>query len=544
MASQVAVADQNQLLAAATKKVKEHAFYMKRAMDQSELKPALKSAADMLHELRRSDLSPKTYYELYMKVLDELRYLEEFFHGLVTSGTPAAELYERVQGCDKVLPRMYLLITVGGVYITSKQAPAKDILKDLVEMSKGVQNPTRGLFLRHYLSHVSRDKLPGVGSEYALQGGGSVDDAVDFVIQNFSETNWLWVRMQSQGGKEDKKRREKERQDLRILVGTNLVRLSQLEGVDRHVYKESVLPRILEQVVNCKDSIAQSYLLDCLVHVFPDEYHLETLGSFLGCLGQLKEKVQVRLLLEAMMERLAKGYADDTQDGKAASFPSHLDCDLDPFELLEACVDKLISDRFTCWSPSSSMAEVLRLRKSLLAFGLKCYPGQLDKVNACLGKASQTLAARDAAPEDGALDEETLSEVESLLSIPLKSLALDVLSLTDFDAMLAHLPWPSRKQVGLELARAVLASGQALVDEARLEKLLEIMSPLVKDDPNATGGEAAAEASDTSCISLEEEQGVVARLVHLLPGPDTDAHFTRLLLLRRHLGQGGVKRIQ
>ena len=52
--------------------------------------------------------------------------------------------------------------------------------------------------------------------------------------------------MQSQGGKEDKKRREKERQDLRILVGTNLVRLSQLEGVDRHVYKESVLPRILE----------------------------------------------------------------------------------------------------------------------------------------------------------------------------------------------------------------------------------------------------------------------------------------------------------
>lgn len=28
-----------------------------------------------------------------------------------------------------VLPRLYLLITVGAVYIKSKQAPAKDILK-------------------------------------------------------------------------------------------------------------------------------------------------------------------------------------------------------------------------------------------------------------------------------------------------------------------------------------------------------------------------------------------------------------------------------
>ncbi len=112
-------------------------------------------------------------------------------------------------------------------------------------MAKGVQHPMRGLFLRNYLTHVARDKLPDVGSDYSE--GGTVADSLDFVIQNFSETNRLWVRMQSQGTTKDKKRREKERQDLRILVGTNLVRLSQLEGVDAATYKESVLPRVLEQ---------------------------------------------------------------------------------------------------------------------------------------------------------------------------------------------------------------------------------------------------------------------------------------------------------
>lgn len=51
------------------------------------------------------------------------------------------------------------------MYIKSKDAPAKDVLKDLVEMCRGVQHPIRGLFLRSYLAQVSRDKLPDIVSE-------------------------------------------------------------------------------------------------------------------------------------------------------------------------------------------------------------------------------------------------------------------------------------------------------------------------------------------------------------------------------------------
>lgn len=75
--------------------------------------------------------------------------------------------------------RRYLLITVGSVYIKSQEAPAKDILKDLVEMSRGVQQPIRGLFLRSYLSQISRDKLPDVGSPY--EGSSSEHSTIDDV---------------------------------------------------------------------------------------------------------------------------------------------------------------------------------------------------------------------------------------------------------------------------------------------------------------------------------------------------------------------------
>lgn len=109
-------------------------------------------------------------------------------------------------------------------------------------------------------------------------------------------------------------------------VGKNLHVLSQIEGVDLDMYKESVLPRVLEQVwlnefysqiiffsieiydiqiisfctiyifmiifcyqvVNCKDELAQYYLMDCIIQVFPDEYHLQTLDVLLGACPQLQ----------------------------------------------------------------------------------------------------------------------------------------------------------------------------------------------------------------------------------------------------------------
>jgi len=246
--------DQVKILEEAKTNIKRESFYMKRCLDQKKLMEALKHASTMIAELRTSLLSPRNYYDLYMCAFDQLRHLESFLSEERQRGKKMSELYEVVQYAGNILPRMYLLITVGSIYIKTKEAPAKDVLRDLVEMCRGVQHPTRGLFLRNYLSEMTKDKLPDTGSEFEGEGGG-VKDSVHFILQNFTEMNKLWVRMQHQGPVRDKVRREKERQELRLLVGKNLSRLSQLEGVDVESYKETVLPRITEQIINCKDQI-------------------------------------------------------------------------------------------------------------------------------------------------------------------------------------------------------------------------------------------------------------------------------------------------
>lgn len=96
--------------------------------------------------------------------------------------------------------------------------------------------------------------------------------------------NKLWVRLQHSGLSRDRERRELERKELRILVGTNLVRLSQLDGVDLEMYQRTILPSVLEQVVNCKDVIAQEYLMEVVIQVrslpFLSSSRLALLTSF------------------------------------------------------------------------------------------------------------------------------------------------------------------------------------------------------------------------------------------------------------------------
>lgn len=191
------IEDEEKWLAEGIAGIQHNAFYLHRAVDSNNLREALKYSAQLLSELRTSRLSPHKYYELYMRAFDELRRLEMFFKDEERHGCSVVDLYELVQHAGNVLPRLYLLCTVGSVYIKSKEAPAKDVLKDLVEMCRSVQHPIRGLFLRSYLAQISRDKLPDIGSEYEGDGD-TVMDAVDFVLQNFTEMNKLWVRMQHQ----------------------------------------------------------------------------------------------------------------------------------------------------------------------------------------------------------------------------------------------------------------------------------------------------------------------------------------------------------
>lgn len=74
-----------------------------------------------------------------MSVFDELTYLESYFIEEQKKGRKMSDLYESVQHAANIIPRLYLLITVGSAYVKTKEAKSHLILADLLDMVKGVQ---------------------------------------------------------------------------------------------------------------------------------------------------------------------------------------------------------------------------------------------------------------------------------------------------------------------------------------------------------------------------------------------------------------------
>jgi vacuolar protein sorting-associated protein 35 len=375
-------------------------------------------------------------------------------------------------------------------------------------------------------------------------------------VQNFVESNRLWVRLQL-GGSKDKKKREKERQDLRILVGINLVRLSQLEGLDVGEYKTNVLPSVLEEVVGCKDTIAQSYLMDCIIQVFPDEFHLATLELFLKSCLQLKEKVNVRSILESLMDRLAS-YAAAHTGGGAAPATSLVGAAGGPLAELGSSFKKLNDSISTLIDERSniSLTEILRLQTALTSYALKCFPGRMDYVSHCLVLSTAMIEKTDfvaaanssggaAALSDGVYAD-TTAQIEALLSAPLASLALRVLEMPAYGKLMSYLPWSNWREVAVSLLRAVIGNPakSPLAEVSQVEQLLGMLTPLIKDRDRDREGPAAAGLDAAALSRFKEEQHLMARLPHLVHCEDSDATLQIFFALRAAFAGGGASRMQ
>lgn len=515
-----AMEDEDKWLAEGVAGIQHNAYYMHRALDSNNLREALKYSAQLLSELRTSRLSPHKYYELYMRAFDELRKLEVFFKEEERHGCSVVDLYELVQHAGNILPRLYLLCTVGSVYIKSKEAPAKDVLKDLVEMCRGVQHPIRGLFLRSYLAQISRDKLPDIGSEYEGDGD-TVMDAVEFVLQNFSEMNKLWVRMEVQGPTRVRDKMEKERNELRDLVGKNLHVLSQIEGIDLDLYKETVLPRVLEQVVNCKDELAQYYLMDCLIQVFPDEYHLQTLETLLGACPQLQPTVDIKTVLSQLMERLSS---------YAASSPEVLPefLQVEAFSKLSSAIGKVIETQ-----GDMPIVGAITLYVSLLTFTLRVHPDRLDYVDQVLGSCVKKLSNKPKLE-----DSRATKQVVALLSAPLEKYSDIVTSLTlsNYPRVMDHLDNETNKIMAMVIIQSIMTNHAYVSSADKVDVLFELIKGLIKD----LEGDPEDELDEED---FNEEQNSVSRVIHVLYNDDPEEMLKIILTVRKHIMAGGPKRL-
>ena len=536
-----------------------------------------------------------------MSVFDALRHLSVYLRDSHPDNH-LADLYELVQYAGNIVPRLYLMITVGTVYMGIEGAPVKEIMKDMMEMSRGVQHPVRGLFLRYYLSGQARDYLPqgtGDGPE------GNMQDSISFVLTNFVEMNKLWVRLQHQGHSREREQRTRERQELQLLVGSNLVRLSQL--VDLESYKNVILHPLLEQVVQCRDVLAQEYLLEVVTQVFPDEFHLHTLDQFLSATARLNPHVNVKSIVIGLMDRLSAYAAREAEtegtENKQADEQEAVTALLEKLKVTKEnaqasspkpaengqngengeTTEEPASTELPAETPSTEVTDgqtngetkksrgipdniklfeifheqvinlvsmqrlpiqdVTALLVSLANLALSIYPERLDYVDQVLQYATKEVARFTNSAD--LHSQASQSNLLSLLMAPVRAYfsLFTALALPNFVPLFHQQAYPTRRAVAGELARSLLRNETKIVTPENLDGVLSILSVLIKEGMQTPasypGGPMRRGAVETE--ETVEEQGWLARIVHLIRAPDNTTQFQLLQKTRTAFAEGNER---
>ncbi|KAL6910231.1 vacuolar protein sorting-associated protein 35 [Trichoderma evansii] len=621
MATPAPLEDQARLLEDALVAVRQQTSLMRKCLDTpGKLMDALKCCSTLVSELRTSSLGPKQYYELYMAIFDALRFLAVHLR----ENHPVnhlADLYELVQYAGNIIPRLYLMVTVGTAYMSIPDAPVKELMKDMMDMSRGVQHPIRGLFLRYYMSGQARDFLPtgtGDGPE------GNLSDSINFILTNFVEMNKLWVRLQHQGHSREREQRIRERQELQLLVGSNIVRLSQL--VDLETYKTGILAPLLEQVVQCRDVLAQEYLLEVITQVFPDEFHLHTLDQFLGAVSRLNPHVNVKAIVIGLMDRLSE-YAE--REGASEKGPDQEKAEADALANLlervqlqkeaeppvaqpapapeqppaeeasdkvaeeadqeeqapeegEASAEPAASEADTAAAAEETepsvvetettavngqegetskdvqlyevfftqvknlveaqhlpIQDTIALLVSLCNLALNNYPDRLDYVDQILAYA--TAKTKENINNADLHSAQAQQSLLALLQAPLNRYVsiFTALSLPTYVPLFQAQSYPTRRAVAGGIIRGLLKDQIKISKTSQLEHVLDVLSVLIKEgtqSPQGYSGATQRRAVETD--ETLEEQGWLARMVHLLQGEDNDTQFKLLQLTRKAFSDG------
>ena len=520
--------DQERYLDKGLKKIRAQAFHIHTTIEKNNLRQCLKETYAMLTELRTNNLTPKNYYHLFTTIFDEMLLVEDFFKEEINRGRKVRDLYDSVQQAKYLIPRLYLMISAGALVMENEPKASDEIIFDLLGMIKGVQNPIRGLFTRYFMLKRIKDKLPDKGNKY-LEEGGKFEETLKFIIQNLDEMNRLWIRISSDVSGSEKILRDKERVELKIIVGESINRLSSLDGLTIDIYEKDVLPKLIQIILESNDVLSQQYLMECIIHAFSDSYNIKCIELILNTLSRLLPGVDIKGLFINLMEKLAKFITDNSGEDATEEDKQLVTSATGVYPILIQYFDRLQKEIFMEGS-EMDVCKLLDLNSAFLKFAIQCKENDiLTSINHVLGSTLQCLKQYNRL-----LNSDALKKLNKLLEVPLTS-DFSIFEITDFDGLITFLDYTLRKNLSLNVIHALCRpdSKERLDSFEKIQKLIKLIKPLLAD---------AEDAIEEDNYSFENNQSEVCKMIYIVKTEDPETTFQIYEELKNIFVNGGERR--
>lgn len=174
---------------------------------------------------------------------------------------------------------------------------------------------------------------------------------------------------------------------------------------------------------------------------------------------------------------------------------------------------------------------------------LSCYPDRLEYVDQVLGFARHKISEyKDSADLHS---QPTTANLGALLLAPINSYTsvLTLLALPNYVPLLNAQPYPTRRTLAHSIVSSVLKNETVIEAPEDVDGILELCGVLIREQADAgvppplSGGRKEPYGAERADVA--EEQGWIARMVHLFRSDNLGTQFELLQTARRHFETGG-----
>ena len=515
--------DEEKILDQKIKSIKSCIYQINVQIEKNNLRFCLKEIYNLLMELRTKDLSPKNYFQLFNQVFDEMLFVENYFKDEIRRGRKIKDLYDSVQQAQTLLPRIYLLITVGSIYMENNKNSCRKVIFDLLSLVKGIQDPIRGLFTRYYLLKMLKEKLPDKNNEY--EGiNGKFEDSLKFILQNLEEMNNLWIRLKNNKNEELNIKLENERDELKSLIGENITRLSSLNGLNEEIYENQVLPNLISIILSNKDKLSQEYIMGCLIYAFPDEFNMKCMNKILDTFYKMNKEVDKINLFINLMDKLSKFFIKNNDNSEIKKIIDNT------YDLLKNGVKNLIEQESS--NDKIDLKNILQLLCSFLNFTINCCPNN-EKINNT--NYSLKLTKDFLNNYSNSLTNDCLKLINNILCIPLNSNEINIFQLQELNDLMKFLDFNSRENISIKIIESFVNNKNEKIDTPeKIKTLINFIRPIIE-------GEIEID-NNLDDYEIECQQTLVVKLLNLINVDNIDTFYNIINIYKNSIINGSYKR--
>ena len=295
-------------------------------------------------------------------------------------------------------------------------------------------------------------------------------------------------------------------------------------------------------ILNSKDQLSQQYLMECIIHAFPDSYNVKCIESLLEATSNLEEGVDIGIIFVSLMQKLGNYFGrfnkTDDNDNENGNDKQIFETAQNIYPALlknfKGYMNQNLNDKEI--NSPEDLNKLFNLISSFIKFSIQCAPKEqkFASINNILALTLE-LANR----YKNRMSEDNLNKIGVLLIEPLTN-GMNIFRMSDFIPLMNLLNFKSRKNIGLKLIETLINNaneGKTTLEKLdsldSLDKILKYIKPLLTNSKDSIQEEDYV---------YEAEQSTVCKLIYIIRTNNIEVIYKILNDLKNIFSHGGPKR--